>query len=118
MSELEKDEDKDKDDEEEEDSGADLGKRLVDTLGEPYRGVVEELEEDGFHFVGVELEPDEIVLKFEAGEIECTLYKLLLDKIYDVSLSVMRCEVGGWPVACTRLKVSMPRQPATTASNK
>jgi len=103
-----------------ESAGVDAGleKRLVEALGEPYRAVVKEIQECGFSFVGVETESGEVILKFQGGQVDCTMYALLLQKFNSVAIRVMLCEVGGWPIVCTSLKVAMPRQPASTASNK
>jgi hypothetical protein len=89
---------------------AGLEKRLVQALGEPYKAVIEEVQECGFTFMGVESKDGEVILKFEGGEVDCTMYALLLQKFNSIAISVMVCDVGGWPIACTRLKVAMPRQ--------
>jgi len=101
-------------------AGVDAGleKRLVKALGEPYQAIIEEIQECGFSFVGVESKSGEVILKFEGGQVDCTMYGLLLQKFNSVTIRVMLCEVGGWPIACTSLKVAMPRQPASQPTNK
>jgi len=97
---------------------ADLEKRLVQALGEPYKAVIKEIQECGFYFTGVESESGEVILKFQGGQVDCMMYGLLLEKFNSLAISVMLCDVGGSTIACTSLKVAMPRQPASQPTNK
>ena len=92
--------------------GVDLPKRLKDALGEPYQGVVKELQECGLQFRGVELDAGEIILKFSSdyNDISFTMYKLLLDKFNYVKIQSSLCDFGGTPLACLELTVAMPHQ--------
>jgi len=98
--------------------GTDLEKRVIQALGEPYEAVIKEIQECGFYFTGVESEYGEVILKFQGGQVDCTMYGLLLEKFNNLAISVMLCDLGGSTIVCTRLKVAMPRQPASQPTNK
>jgi len=87
----------------------DLGERLHEVLEEPFQDVVKKFEKCGFQLKGVELEPGEIILKFQGGQVDCNIYKLLLDKLNRISIRVMLCFAGGSPLACVDLTIAMPR---------
>jgi hypothetical protein len=88
----------------------DLSERLHEVLGEPFQGVAKKFEECGFQLKGVELEPGEIILKFQGGQVDCNIYKLLLDKLNRISIGVKLCFAGDTPLACVDLTIAVSRQ--------
>ena len=83
-------------------------------LGKAYQDVIEKLQDCGFQLQGVEPKANEVIVKFHAGAyilsyVNCTLYKLSLEKLNRISIKVMLCDEGGWPFACVDLTIALPR---------
>ena len=92
--------------------GVDLPGRVLQALGEPYQGVVKELEKRGLAFKGAELDTFEVKLKFysDYNDISFVMSKLLIDEFNYIKIRSSICDFGGTAVACLELTVAMPRQ--------
>jgi len=91
---------------------ADLGERLTQALTEPYITVVKYFQNHGLRFTGVELDGNEVILKFSSNynDISFVMYKLLVDEFNYIKVRSSLCDYGGTPLACLELTVAMPRQ--------
>jgi len=88
---------------------------VLQLVGKAYQDVIETLQHCGFQIQDVKLKANEVIVEFYAGAytlsyVDCTLYKLSLEKLNRISIKVMLCEAGGWPFACIYLNVAVPRE--------